>query len=471
MDMIPYRVCGRSRGTPSLLLLLAALVAGSMTASIGRANSDPFTGIAAEGGAGIGAFSRTVRSPYRGAGTQHDFLPMYLYEGDRLYFHSHSIGLKFGHVVTEPRFDVFLRRRFEGTPYGDIPASLAGMGRREPGIDAGASAQVGGGWGIGFAEVLHDVSGASQGSELRVGYRYPWRSGRLWLRPHAILGFRNNQLNNYYYGVRPDEAMPGRDAYTARGGFAPELGLYAAYSLTERWRVLAGYTVTRLPGSIGDSPIVDNRVQRQLTVGLMYDLSPDHEAWPEHRPLIVRAYNGDSTDCHVLLVAEFRCTSTHTADRTGVFGVELGRPFIDRVNGWPVDVAGFVGLQRHREEGFQPDFWSIRAYVKTYFYGFPWDRAVRTRIGLGLGLSYAQKIPLMEQRDLAGRGRNTSKILNTFDPTIDVSLGDLIGSKRLKETYVGFGVSHRSGIFGTSQLLGNVNGGSNYIYTYIETSL
>jgi outer membrane protein len=376
--MIPYRVCGRSRGTPSLLLLLAALVAGSMTASIGRANSDPFTGIAAEGGAGIGAFSRTVRSPYRGAGTQHDFLPMYLYEGDRLYFHSHSIGLKFGHVVTEPRFDVFLRRRFEGTPYGDIPASLAGMGRREPGIDAGASAQVGGGWGIGFAEVLHDVSGASQGSELRVGYRYPWRSGRLWLRPHAILGFRNNQLNNYYYGVRPDEAMPGRDAYTARGGFAPELGLYAAYSLTERWRILAGYTVTRLPGSIGDSPIVDNRVQRQLTVGLMYDLSPDHEAWPEHRPLIVRAYNGDSTDCHVLLVAEFRCTSTHTADRTGVFGVELGRPFIDRVNGWPVDVAGFVGLQRHREEGFQPDFWSIRAYVKTYFYGFPWDRGAHT---------------------------------------------------------------------------------------------
>jgi outer membrane protein len=77
----------------------------------------------------------------------------------------------------------------------------------------------------------------------------------------------------------------------------------------------------------------------------------------------------------------------------------------------------------------------------------------------------------MEQRDLAARGRNTSKILNTFDPTIDVSLGDLVGSKQLKETYVGFGVSHRSGIFGTSQLLGNVNGGSNYIYTYIETSL
>jgi outer membrane protein len=77
----------------------------------------------------------------------------------------------------------------------------------------------------------------------------------------------------------------------------------------------------------------------------------------------------------------------------------------------------------------------------------------------------------MEVRDLQDRGRNTSKILNTFDPTVDVSVGDLTGVKSLRETYVGFGVSHRSGIFGTSQLLGNVNGGSNYIYAYVETSI
>src|SRR5262249_30912567 len=159
----------------------------------------------APGGAGIGAFMRVERSPYRGAGTQYDFLPMYLYEGERLYFHSHSIGAKFGTVATEPRFDVFLRRRFEGTPYDKMPPALAGMTRREPGIDAGAALQVGGAWGIAIGEWLHDVSGISRGSELRFGYRYPWRSGRLWLRPHAILNVRNSKLNDYYYGVRDDE--------------------------------------------------------------------------------------------------------------------------------------------------------------------------------------------------------------------------------------------------------------------------
>ena len=428
------------------------------------------TGIAAPGGVAIGAALRQERSPYRGAGWQRDFLPIYLYEGERLYLHSYSIGLRFGNIANEPRLDVFLRHRFEGFPYDRIPESLAGMAKREPGIDAGASLQWGGSWGIAFVEGLHDVSSASHGSEARIGYKYPWRSGRLWLRPHVQIGYRDARLNNYYYGVRPDEATPTRAAYNAGKGATAEAGLYAAYYLTERLRLVAGYTATRWPDSVVQSPIVGTRTEHQLTAGLMYDLTPDQEAWPEHRPLIFRAYHGDSTDCNVLQVAELRCTSTHTKDKTTVAGFEVGRPFIDRVNGWPVDLAGFVGIQRHFEAGFQPDFWSIRAYVKTYFYGFPWDERVRTRIGLGLGLSYAQRIPLMEIRDLQERGRNTSKLLQTFDPTVDVSVGDVLGVRRLRETYVGLGVSHRSGIFGTSQVLGNVNGGSNYIYAYIETT-
>jgi outer membrane protein len=52
-----------------------------------------------------------------------------------------------------------------------------------------------------------------------------------------------------------------------------------------------------------------------------------------------------------------------------------------------------------------------------------------------------------------------------------VSLGDLLGSRALKDTFIGLGVSHRSGIFGSSRLLGNVSGGSNYIYTYVESAL
>jgi outer membrane protein len=93
---------------------------------------------------------------------------------------------------------------------------------------------------------------------------------------------------------------------------------------------------------------------------------------------------------------------------------------------------------------------------------------VRTRLGFGVGVSYAQQVPFVELRDQVARGRNSSRLLNYLDPSIDISLGDLIGIKPMRDTYVGLGVSHRSGIFGNARLFGNVNGGSNYIYSYIE---
>ncbi|TAK85139.1 MAG: MipA/OmpV family protein [Betaproteobacteria bacterium] len=417
----------------------------------------------------IGVLPRIERSAYRGGGARYDFLPLYLYEGERVYLHTYSVGLKFRPSETR-RFDVFLKHRFEGHPTDDIPSSLVGMDRREQGIDAGVSAQWSGSWGVAYAEALHDVSAASRGSEVRLGYKYPWRSGRWLVRPHAMLGVRSAHLNNYYYGVRPSEATAERPAYAAGRGIGAELGVYALYQLTERWRLLAGATVTRLPATVGASPIVEHRTLGTLSVGAMYDLSPTHAAWEKGKPLIVRAFYGASSDCNVMQVAELRCTSTHEKDKTGVTGFEVGRPFIKQLNGWPVDIAGFVGLLRHNEDGHQPDFWQINAYFKAYYYGFPWDARVRTRLGWGVGLSYARRVPFVEQRDQAERGRVTSKLLNTFDPTADVNVGDVLGMKRLRETYVGVGVSHRSGIFGTSQVLGNVNGGSNYIYGYVETS-
>ncbi|HEX7248978.1 MAG TPA: MipA/OmpV family protein [Burkholderiales bacterium] len=451
------------------LSLAAGLLLGAPQA---RGNSDPFAGVE-EKGTGIGAMYRWERSPYKGAGARPDFMPLYLYEGEHLYLHSNSVGLKVPVGSSGLRFDAFLQRRFESSPYDPVPESLAGMAIREPGIDAGLRVRMPLGEGSVHAEVLHDVTHLSHGSELRVGYRYAWRRGNLWLRPYAMVGFRDAKLNDYYYGVRPEEATPDRPAYAAGAGVMPEIGIWGAYSLTERFRLIGGFTLARWPQSVISSPIVDSGLQWQVAGGVMYDLSPSPEKqiWAEARPLILRAYYGDSTDCNVLQVAEATCTTTHTADHTSVAAVEIGQMLLPRLYNWPLDIAVFAGLQRHFEAGFQPDFWSVRAYVKPYFYGFPWDAKVRTRIGLGLGLSYAESIPLMEQRDLAARGRNSSKLLQTFDPTIDVNVGDIVNEKKLRSTYVGLGVSHRSGIFGSSQLYGNVDGGSNYIYVYLETGL
>jgi len=195
----------------------------------------------------------------------------------------------------------------------------------------------------------------------------------------------------------------------------------------------------------------------------MYDFSPKQARWaPQSKPLIAKVLYGNSSDCDMLKIMKFSCTSRHTVDNTDIWAVHAGRMLIDTPDGWPVQLAGFIGAQRHLEKSYQEDLWSVMAFLKAYWYGFPWDKYVRTRIGFGTGLSYSEQIGTMEQRDQEKHGRGTWKLLDYLDPGIDFRVA--------RDTYVGLGVSHRSGAFGKSQFFGNVNGGSNYIYVSLETA-
>jgi outer membrane protein len=456
------------RRAPAAVAAFAACCVTFFASFSVQANGDPLAGLLAPGSAGIGAIGILERSPYRGAGAQFDLLPLYVYEGDYFYLHSTGAGVRLGDSSNGPRFDAFIRRRFEGTPYHNPPSSLNGMAKRDLGVDGGLSAEYGGPWGNAFVEVLRDVSQTSHGTEWRLGYRYATQYRKMGLRPYAILSWRDQGLNDYYYGVRPEEVTAERPAYVAGSGFSPQAGVFATYSLSERWSLIAGGSLRYWSDSIGHSPIVDSRVQWQAFAGFGWNLTPEKKDWVASPPLLVRAYYGGSTDCNLINIIEGGCATVWTKDHTSIAGFEIGRPLIERMNGWRFDVNGWLGVQRHFEDGNQPDFWSFRAYLKPVFYAFPWDEKVRTRVGLGLGFSWAPHIPFSEQRDLTSKNSNTSKLLQTFDPTIDVSVGDLVGRKDWHDTYFGFGVSHRSGIFGASRLYGNVNGGSNYIYMYLE---
>lgn len=49
-------------------------------------NTEPLTDIlSAPGSAGLGLVTRIERSPYKDAGTRYDLMPLYLYEGERLF--------------------------------------------------------------------------------------------------------------------------------------------------------------------------------------------------------------------------------------------------------------------------------------------------------------------------------------------------------------------------------------------------
>ena len=408
------------------------------------------------GGAAVGYVWRQQSSPYRDARTPARSLdPIYVYEGDHAYLHSTRAGIKAGAGAW--RFDAFIAQRLEGYTFDTRPKGNE-LAPREPGFDVGVSARLRAAWGAPYVELRRDASHRSGGGEVRLGiWGNPWTRGALQLRPHAALAWRNSRLNQYYYD--------------ADDGIDFELGLYADYALPRNWHLVASLTGIRHSGAIASSVLVDQRTEAAAMVGFMYDFSPNIRRWQPERPtLILRALYGNSSDCDVGRIVQSKCTSRHTVDATDIWGLDVGRSLVRQPNGKPVEIAGFVGAQRHLERGNQQDFWAWKAYLKAYYWGFPWDRWVRTRFGIGAGLSYAERIPVMEERDQAKSNLGTYKLVNYLDPTIDVRLTDLIPTPPLKDTWLGIGVSHRSGMFGWSRLFGYVDGGSNYIYVFLESN-
>ena len=456
----------RARRTLALtaaLLLCSAASATALTDASTEVLSTP-------GSVGLGMNLRLATSPYRDVGSTLDLIPLYLYEGERVFLRSSRIGLK---LLTGPqhRFDVLVDKRLEGFPLKDRPGSLDGMDLRSSGTDAGLSYKYISSWGTLQLQALRDISSGHPGSEVRIGYGADWQSGLWQLRPSVTLAWRDSKLNDYYYGVRPHEATPGRPAYSAGAGINTTLGLDASYAVSRGWRLLGGMSVTLLPTGITDSPLVGRSVLPSVYVGAAYDFgAPTRPPFEAGSPTTIKALVGKSTEdgCHLVKILTARCFATSSTNATNIAGVQIGKPFIQNWNGWPIDWSAHLGLTQHDDRGLQRNGLQADAFLKATYSNFPWSQQVATRIGFGVGVSMAQRAPYIEASSQAQQGELSSRLLTYLDPTVDVSVGDLIGVRSLKNTFVGVGVSHRSGIFGSSRLLGKVDGGSNYIYTYLE---
>ena len=448
-----------------------ALVLAAAFPLAAMADSESMSGLLmTPGSAGLGAMLRSERSPYDGAGIRHDLVPLYLYEGERFFLHPTRGGMKLFDDGAH-RIDAFVDLRLEGFPHDNIPASLAGMQLRETSTDIGLSYERRAPWGTLRAEVVHDALDVYRGYEGRLGYSYDWSSGPWHLQPGLMLKRRSANLNNYYYGVRPEEAMAGRPTYMPGAGTDVWIGVYGFYAFSGGWRILGGWGYNFLDSNVRRSPIVLDGNRPTVFVGAAYDFGSHHRVFEEKEPLIVKALYGRATDCHLNKTMLLRCVSTDTVGETRVAGIELGRPFITGLKGWPLDFVGYISLLHHDDKDLQSDATQFNVYMKAFYYGFPWSGRIRTRVGFGAGVSIVDHVPFNEARGQALRGKSTSRMLNYLDPTVDISIGDLFGSRAMKETYLGVGVSHRSGIFGSSRMLGNVDGGSNYIYTYVEWKL
>jgi len=180
---------------------------------------------------------------------------------------------------------------------------------------------------------------------------------------------------------------------------------------------------------------------------------------------VARGWNAEASLLKIIPGMDFSLTPEHT----GVLDLKIGRLLNKGWNGWPVDIYLNGAYTRYLEQNLQDDANGVSISLKAFYYGFPWSDRVKTRFGFGEGLSYVDRVPTMERNSILEKNPNTSKLMNHLDVSVDFSVGDAISVKSLRDTFLGFAVIHRSGIFGASDLLSAVDGGSNYNSLYIET--
>ena len=143
---------------------------------------------------------------------------------------------------------------------------------------------------------------------------------------------------------------------------------------------------------------------------------------------------------------------------------------------WPMDIYVKVGFSKFRDgSGSQEvdnttiyykskDVYEGIVYIKAYWNFDFWQN--RIRVGFGEGVSYTDNILNVEKYEADSEHDNNSNFLNYLDFNVDFDFGRLIRYKPLHDTYIGWAIKHRSGIYG---LINNVKrGGSNYNTLYLE---
>jgi MipA family protein len=444
------------------------------------------------GSIGLGIGYRFGNSPYRNVPNissdanngDTDLVPLYLYEGRRFYARGSWVGVR---VAQQPSWglDLIARYRFdrleavrqaavrqEAAVRREADSFYEGMADREQTVDGGLSLYLRGALGELSLAAVTDLASRHQGAEYDLTYRYPLTFGNWVVSPYASLVHQDSDLVDYYYGVRREEARPDRPFYRAGSGTFWRYGVDTAFRLSRGWRLHGSLGMERLPGAVRDSPLTNEERLFTAFAGTSYffptlydtrSLRPDRDATWAWR--VNAGYTADANFYKVLQGAFRRAdeADTHLA------GFTVGRLVQDhgRARYW-----GRFSVNRRFQGGNQSDFFEYVGYAMAMRHvNSPWSDRELLRVGFGAGFSYADKVPWVERVKQERRDLPTSRLLNYLEAQLDFPLRNWVGGGPLERCYLGMTIVHRSGMFATSDLLGNVAGGSNVVTGHLECGL
>ena len=426
------------------------------------------------GSAGLGGGLRFGQDPYLAADNEDqrnfDLVPLYLYEGKVFFARGASGGI---HIVNNDDYqlNVMARYRFQQLD-PDRNEFYEGLEKRRQTLDAGIEFRMTKTWGELALNWLTDTLDRHNGQQAQVTYRYRFEAGRWSISPFITLTYQDKSLTDYYFGVSEAEATPERPQFSAGSSQWNTFGLNTAWHFSDRIVFFANVAFSGADSDVWDSPLVEESNMSQFFVGGTYTFGNARKPSDINDPLRKNEwawrvnYGYQASGNIVSEIDQGDFSKSEFAD-TRIGGLTAMKLLHD---GPRVDFQGRFALFRHFEEDEgNGNFFSYNAYIMAMGKGYSgWTGEEWFRWGFGFGMSYADTVPIEEQRKQESRGENTAHFINYLEMMVDFPLRRVSRAKWLQDCYAGLTIVHRSGIFGTSDLLGDVSGGSDWITAHLE---
>ena len=192
---------------------------------------------------------------YRGYSNRTIPLPILGYRGDKLSVYGPFVSYKLAELGNFS-INAKLAPRFDGFDQSDSTV-FADMAKRKDSLDGGIAVQLRQQDWLLEADTVFDLLGNSNGQESTLAVSYSYRFNAVVVEPKFAVSYADSDLVDYYYGVREDEAIPGRSAYSADGVWNYSAGLAVSTPLFFGGMTRLGIEHNWYGSSISDSPLTD----------------------------------------------------------------------------------------------------------------------------------------------------------------------------------------------------------------------
>lgn len=204
--------------------------------------------------------------------------------GERWFFDNGDLGLT---VADRDRYTVNLVGRFNSdrvffsktdskfisvnNSFGEPVLEQVEVPDRDYAMELGVEFLTDGDWGYLQVAAFRDVSNTHEGYELQADYSFSLRRQRWLYRPSFGVSLKSSKLNDYYWGVRENEANSLFPAYRAGAGLNTHARFLTSYQINTRWAFVAVAEYERMNSEASASPIVEERGVFGLFTGFKYE--------------------------------------------------------------------------------------------------------------------------------------------------------------------------------------------------------